>query len=140
MSNNSIRYFRHALALDEHRGKFHPSYYKQSRVHDEAAIADVLEEQPPNEQHPRTMTEATVVSSPPVTPAAAAFKKVESEIVRPGMKKGPKRSREFSQAYLFENELNRENGQETDSLEVWFAGVHTGAFAKALGYTINSSS
>ncbi|TFK52545.1 hypothetical protein OE88DRAFT_1417444 [Heliocybe sulcata] len=29
-TNNAIRYFRHALALDEHRAKFMPSYYHRS--------------------------------------------------------------------------------------------------------------
>ncbi|KAG6330688.1 hypothetical protein ID866_8400, partial [Astraeus odoratus] len=29
-SNNKIRYFRHALSLDEHRGRFRPIYYQKS--------------------------------------------------------------------------------------------------------------
>ncbi|KAG6328862.1 hypothetical protein ID866_10227, partial [Astraeus odoratus] len=29
-SNNKIRYFRHALSLDEHRGRFRPIYYQRS--------------------------------------------------------------------------------------------------------------
>jgi uncharacterized protein (DUF2235 family) len=39
-SNSSIRYFRHAVALDEHRVKFVPNYYRQSRDKDQANIDD----------------------------------------------------------------------------------------------------
>jgi len=37
-SNSSIRYFRHAVALDEHRVKFVPNYYRQSRDKDQAHL------------------------------------------------------------------------------------------------------
>jgi hypothetical protein len=128
-SNNAIHYFRHAIALDEHRGKFGPSFYKQSHEDEELAA------QQPNEQHLRSETEETLVSSPPVTPSSIAFNKTGSQNKKPGTKNGsPKLSKEHSQAHLFERKINRESGAKTNALEVWFAGVHTGAFVRVSEY------
>ncbi len=79
--NNGIRHLRHALALDERRIKFLPSYCVDPR-------------------------------------------KKKQEIMK---KNQIEKDEGCSAAKIYEDKVNAES-QESDVLEVWFAGVHTGEF------------
>jgi len=95
-SNSSIRYFRHAVALDEHRVKFAPSYYRRSRDQDQAHLND-WELQQIDGSHgahvPNGTDDDDEHTDHPIHPD-----KPEKKIHK---------------------------SQKTDSLEVWFAGAHT---------------
>lgn len=112
-SNSSIRYFRHALALDEHRAKFLPSYYKHSHDHED-------DEEEERARHAQEALDAALRDS---TNAVTRDKSQDGVPKRP---KGHGRTM-HSEAWIYENEVNRATGQKTDALEVWFAGVHTGS-------------
>jgi len=99
-SNNAIVHFRHALALDERRVKFIPSFCtggkpKPARVDSKVSESKVSEH-----------------SEMPSKNSAHKIKR-----------------RELSgKSSQFENHINAMSGQETDVEEVFFAGAHCGKF------------
>ncbi|KDQ53578.1 hypothetical protein JAAARDRAFT_197382 [Jaapia argillacea MUCL 33604] len=95
-TNNAIRVFRHALALDEHRTKFMPSFYKQSTI---------MEKQQPTATGTNTMP--TLRST---------FMRV------PGFKGDDHDDDDGDAVNAYENEVN--HGSVTDYKEVFFAGAH----------------
>jgi uncharacterized protein (DUF2235 family) len=138
-SNSSIRYFRHALSLDEHRAKFAPSYYKFAHDPEDDLVAEA-------NKHLREQTDATLVGHEDVkqshlggvgaTVAGVrsrtrwSFKKgqhdeddteEESNDQRPGHSRS-----KHSDVWIYETFVNQSTGLATDSQEVFFAGSHCG--------------
>jgi uncharacterized protein (DUF2235 family) len=109
-SNSSIQYFRHALALDEHRAKFMPNYHRSWENDEDITPAD-LEVQAQGLKNVSPSPEEGAIS--PSTPSAPE-------------KKGHPRHRQSTIQEMFEERINKSTGRKTDSLEVWFAGAHTG--------------
>lgn len=103
-NNTAIRYFRHALALDERRAKFTPLYHFST-----AQKCEKLE--------------------PDMKPAAglSALKEATGAFAGGGAEEGYENlSRETAELLKYEKAVNEATGQTTDVLEVWFAGAHTG--------------
>ncbi|KAF8073979.1 hypothetical protein FPV67DRAFT_1739295 [Lyophyllum atratum] len=100
-SNKTIKTFRHALALDEHRGRFRPNNYHRPAPDDTAAALDP--------EHG--------------SPVVSSGKSDTAQLV------SPKRSGLFSR--MFKRPLKifldpvEEEGEDTDVLEVWFSGCHS---------------
>ena len=96
-SNRAIKTFRHALSLDEHRAKFKANHYNRPTEH-EKTLGTRPGEMPRSRVH---------------IPASPNFLKGKagSDADRGGVDDG----------------AERDDGQEeTDVLEVWFAGCHCG--------------
>jgi len=105
-SNNAMRCFRHALALDEHRAKFVPSFLhfsEQDEDDEETAYTDG--------------------SNSPVTPATPAIG--NSDFLSP--LRMTRTASAASDTTLVESFKPKKSAAEaaTDAKEVWFAGVHT---------------
>ena len=108
-SNSSIRTFRHALSLDEHRAKFKANVYHRS-----------------TEAEKKLGTKAGEM---PKAGALVVASQKEAKDGKSGEKHNPHHHRHKSfRAYEAEFDKNEANINETDVLEVWFAGCHTGAF------------
>lgn len=103
-SNTAITYFRHALALDEHRGKFIPNFYQASKSEQKLAES----EENASETRP---------SASPLTRATSNGKSPSEN----GKKKG---SKHMTESQLHQQAVNAKLGTVTDSKEVWFAGCH----------------
>lgn len=104
-SNTAIRYFRHAIALDEHRAKFRANHFQKSPPH-RHALGTQPGEMPRSNQkqrHPQ-----------PANGGAEPHHPHSHEGQKPGSKH---LERDYDQGAV-----------ETDVLEVWFAGCHTGSF------------
>lgn len=108
-SNSCIRWFRHAIALDEHRVKFLPSYWKSSHDYED-------EEEEKRAQSAMDALQKLLGLEKEETVAKDTVTK---------RLKGHSRN-QHSEVWKFENEINRATGMKTDAQEVWFAGVHTG--------------
>jgi uncharacterized protein (DUF2235 family) len=90
-SNTSIRYFRHAISLDEHRAKFKANHYHLQHPDDQKGTK--LGEMPrSNQRHPDY------------------------------------HRRHYHKGKVQSDEEHDDEPAETDVLEVWFAGCHTGKF------------
>ena len=103
-NNTAIRYFRHALALDERRAKFTPLFHIST-----AHKCEKLE--------------------PDMTPAAAlsALKEATGASAGGDAEEGDEDvSKENAERLAYEKAVNEFTGQTTDVLEVWFAGAHSG--------------
>ena len=113
-SNSAIRYFRHAVSLDERRAKFKANLY--NRPTKEENSLGVQPGEMPKSKQKRTS----------VIPAAVTkwVKDTKSEIVNT-LDKAQKE--ELEQA-KFENgfDMGDTNYLETNVDEVWFAGCHCG--------------
>lgn len=111
-TNDSIRTFRHALSLDEHRAKFRPSLYHRP-------------------------TPQTAVTAP----AEATSKEHRRPFLDVGFRRRPRKPRQslgdkerILQPPASEQEAENEDAANTlkrpdfvtDSKEVWFAGCHAG--------------
>ena len=101
-NNTSIRVFRHAIALDEHRAKFMPNFYHSSEQEQKEMLANI-------EAH-KHGRDATLVSE-------RSSRK----------KKRPNHRKTESQRH--EDAINARKGTATDAKEVWFAGCHCGAYS-----------
>ena len=100
--NTSIRVFRHALALDEHRANFLPNFYhnKQTLPISRPKISEAI---PAPASSAASVNEASLidVSIPEIAPTTKPHKKAIEY---------PKKDR----------------SAPTDVCEVWFAGCHSG--------------
>lgn len=103
-NNSAITYFRHALALDEHRAKFIPNFYHSSKREQE----DLWAEQQASKTRP---------SATPMASAVSNGKKPQEN----GTQKG---SKHMTESQLHQQAVNAKLGTQTDSKEVWFAGCH----------------
>ncbi|OCH91234.1 hypothetical protein OBBRIDRAFT_834390 [Obba rivulosa] len=111
-SNTTIKTFRHALSLDEHRAKFRPSLYHR----------------------PSPDSQSTTPSS---TPSSSASPAVKAEVIAKLQKKLKRQNRlkfwkkakltlpESSEDKYSQLGPQDEPITQTDVLEVWFAGCHT---------------
>lgn len=107
-NNTAIRYFRHALALDERRAKFTPLFHAMSAEQDDK-----------NTEKTTMNAEAAVAALKQATGISTA-----EEPTPGGTRKVPEREKSVYEEY--ERKVNDETEQETDTLEVWFAGAHAG--------------
>ncbi|KAH8806595.1 hypothetical protein DL96DRAFT_1537019 [Flagelloscypha sp. PMI_526] len=104
-ANTSIKTFRHALALDEHRARFRPNTF-------------------------RIMTEAPPNSSFQVAPRKGKkrFRFFRRQSLSPPSTSSPERDLEAGSPSFTPSSLSAEGNEEgltrTDALEVWFPGVH----------------
>lgn len=105
-NNSAVRYFRHALALDERRAKFTPLFHT------------VNSDQENKDKEP-TMDAAAAAAALMKASGASTAEKPE-----PGQRKVPQREQSHHEEY--ERQVNSETEQTTDALEVWFAGAHAG--------------
>lgn len=103
-NNTAIRYFRHALALDERRAKFTPLFHTLSMNKDPEAKPE-----------------------PDMTPGASlsTLKDAIGASAGGDDKEGGD-DQEQNERSEYEKSVNDATGQTTDALEVWFAGAHTG--------------
>jgi len=127
-SNSSIRTFRHALALDEHRAKFVPTFY-----HWPAPSSSANKKNPERAGSAVGSASTSAAKVESVGPLAdeeqgethlldtkAKETKRRWSLFR---KKGGPRGRKSSVAVLADD--SEEGKPETDVKEVWFAGCHT---------------
>ena len=100
-SNDAIRVFRHALALDERRVRFKPALYRYTHTKDALGI------------HPGDMprNDTTWAVADPEELQPLLFQNYREQ----------HRSREAS-----EEQFCKGHAHKTDSKEVWFAGCHCG--------------
>ncbi|KAI0714718.1 hypothetical protein C8Q76DRAFT_767966 [Earliella scabrosa] len=107
-SNSAIRYFRHALALDEHRVRFKPALYRYSTPQ-EAKLGTQPGDMPTGD--------TTIATS-----HARSWSWASS-----GKREKLREQRKFERAFS-ESDASSHQGdgkeKETDVLEVWFAGCH----------------
>ncbi|KAF7797946.1 hypothetical protein EIP86_009153 [Pleurotus ostreatoroseus] len=111
-SNTAIRYFRHAVSLDEHRAKFKANLYNRP-TEEEAKLGVQPGDMPkPNNSVP---TSGSIWN---VELLKDLYKKVEAT--------RPKNSaqEEEEQHSRLETSYDMDEKSETDVLEVWFAGCH----------------
>ncbi|KAI0354699.1 hypothetical protein OH77DRAFT_1425794 [Trametes cingulata] len=108
-SNRAIRVFRHAVALDERRARFQANLYKHPSQQ-EAARGTRPGDMPRADTE--YATRVAVLDAPP--------QKLKKE--KKGGKGGGGGRRKYER--LFNSEDACEHGEETDVLEVWFAGCH----------------
>jgi hypothetical protein len=90
-NNSAIRHFRHAIALDERRSKFHPLFHASSLEDDEK------DEDSDNEEDPNSLLTRLKQSA--------------------GTSEDPEAGKDAAAAQ-YEKEVNEEVGQKTDALEV----------------------
>lgn len=136
-SSNHIRYFRHAISLDERRVRFQPNFWlpgfplncpeRHQLFHDKDA----------------TLLDAPLTASPPLTPSASTFgngngKKAKDCKHDEDKKKGKNKLRSMEQEFNnIQHSINRTLSTnegyvedvatyKTDVLEVWFTGCHAG--------------
>lgn len=134
-SSNHIRYFRHAISLDERRVRFQPNFWlpgfplncpeRHQLFHDKDA----------------TLLDAPLTASPPLTPSASTFgngngKKAKDCKHDEDKKKGKNKLRSMEQEFNnIQHSINRTLSTnegyvedmatyKTDVLEVWFTGCH----------------
>ena len=112
-SNTAIRYFRHAVSLDEHRAKFKANLY--NRPTDAEAKLGVQPGEMPK--------------SPAAPPAVTSFSMETVDMIKKWVSstKGSVDDEEEEVTrleVLYDNEISEKT--ETDVLEVWFAGCHCG--------------
>ena len=107
-SNNAIEHFRHAIALDEHRVKFIPSYFTGGETEKEK-----------KEREERERINATV-SDRKAAISEGSHHKMERRTAS-----------ESSFVFEYETGVNASSGQITDVKEVFFAGAHCGTFCSS---------
>ncbi|EJD04194.1 uncharacterized protein FOMMEDRAFT_167433 [Fomitiporia mediterranea MF3/22] len=103
-TNSSIRVFRHALSLDEHRVKFMPNFYHHSPDSD-----------------PKS---AETAGSEAITAVPKTFSSPDQGAVKVNKPKAKKMGKHRSESEMFEATVNAQSGVDTDVLEVFFAGCH----------------
>ncbi|TFK34711.1 hypothetical protein BDQ12DRAFT_726579 [Crucibulum laeve] len=151
-SNSSIKTFRHALSLDEHRTKFRPNSYHRSAPNAAGAAKDpehatpVMERAAPplavtgngkakettNGKDSKTTTSisTTSSSSSPSSSDSDDKKKLNEKLKAKKEKKGKPKGRGVGFGFLrptkksFTPDLV-ESGVPDDVLEVWFTGCHS---------------
>jgi len=112
-ANQTIKVFRHALALDEHRAKFRPNLYHRATPEQKEAAK-------------KTKKPKSGSKEPKSTPKAKQLKLEDIPAVKALNGKEPLSS------VLPHTQLTKDDGQNegddveggTDILEVWFAGCH----------------
>ncbi|RFU34696.1 hypothetical protein B7463_g1610, partial [Scytalidium lignicola] len=109
-STGSIHYFRHAMALDEHRAKFQVLHW-QNQHHDGHAKDNAKKNRPHGETNQKSGSRPTKPERRSSTPASH-LKKIDQ--------KNTQRRLEAK----FEHDEQNVNDIVTDVVEVWFAGCH----------------
>ncbi|KAF8895648.1 hypothetical protein BD779DRAFT_1609141 [Infundibulicybe gibba] len=112
-SNKSIKTFRHALSLDEHRAKFRPSHYYQT---------------------PSTPSATDSEASPVI--AAKAPINPDVEAAKAGVLKRKGFLRRLSPKWLSSRDISPmeiEEGDPTDVIEMWFSGCHSDVGGGSVG-------
>jgi hypothetical protein len=132
-TNTSIHYFRHAVALDERRAKFIPSFYHKD-AHQEHDSDNEAEAQEDTQAASKTMLDHVedLVKIGQLEQKALDFAKELADRAAVIEKQGrlhrrptrEKTSEAFELEHLWNTSLQ---DAESDAKEVWFAGVHTGA-------------
>ena len=103
-SNNTVEHFRHAIALDEHRVKFIPSYFTGGETEKEK-----------KERKARERDESVTVSGYNEAVSEETPLMIEERTAS-------------ESSFKFEKYVNKTSGQVTDVKEVFFAGAHCGTF------------
>ncbi|KAL4250658.1 hypothetical protein ABKN59_005360 [Abortiporus biennis] len=128
-ANQTIKVFRHALSLDEHRARFRPNLYHRPAPDPKSASND-----PEHASFAATDVSSVVASSEKSTSKLTAkFKK----LIPPTRKKKAKQTANKlgfrgngrlgitkKGKYVFKDSAGDEIAGGTDVLEVWFAGCH----------------
>ena len=122
-SNNGIKFLRHALAMDERRVKFLPSFVAGGRS-DSSSVS-------PTDSPSGGATAQALPQEPMPSPVAPEPKDGQHKLPESNGKKGKKRpdakrAKESVQK-MYEDALNARE-PPCDVKEVWFAGVHAGMF------------
>ena len=133
-SNTAIRYFRHAVSLDERRAKFKANLY--NRPTDEENKLGV---QPGEMPKPQAQTAAAAAAVKQATFAAQMHKMYDS--VSGSLKWKAKPDHDGEDDWKHDRSDYAASGatkKETDVLEVWFSGCHCGrlrlSYSGALKY------
>ncbi|KJA23235.1 hypothetical protein HYPSUDRAFT_138053 [Hypholoma sublateritium FD-334 SS-4] len=117
-SNSSIKTFRHALSLDEHRAKFQPNFYHRTAPNAKAARLD-----------PEHASACEVTSKPASAASSASLSEAGSQ-----ERKKKKRWSFFGRrgsvtvkktGKSIAPVLVEDDGEPDDVLEVWFSGCHS---------------
>lgn len=113
-SNNSIKTFRHALSLDEHRAKFRPTTYHRPAPTELTAQLDPEQASSPTRSDDSSSSDAERSSLPEKKRKRWGFfgRGQKAKVKKTGKATAP----------LFVEEGNPE---PDDVLEVWFAGCHS---------------
>lgn len=114
-SNTSVRTFRHAVSLDEHRAKFKANLFNRP-TKAEAQLGTHPGDMPKSDGIPTTLATGIDGSSSGTSSGKHG---------KNGVHKRPGNSRR-----KFEREFSERDGhiEQTDVKEVWFAGCHCGAY------------
>ncbi|KZT12113.1 uncharacterized protein LAESUDRAFT_670416 [Laetiporus sulphureus 93-53] len=132
-NNTTIKTFRHALALDEHRAKFRPNLYHHPT--------------PPAQANDKTARQQNVASPPPAdrTPRKDSSQRFSRGILRQALRKRSMNQGSSGEGWATlptanadlgwsqESEKAEEIVNGTDVLEVWFAGCHCDIGGSAVG-------
>ncbi len=113
-SNTAIRYFRHAVSLDERRAKFKANLY--NRPTEEEAKLGVQPGEMPKPSNV-TSSDGSVFN---VQLLKDLYKKVEATRSKSNAQE------EEQEDSRLETSYDESGKSETDVLEVWFAGCHCG--------------
>ncbi|TCD62865.1 hypothetical protein EIP91_006271 [Steccherinum ochraceum] len=109
-SNESIKTFRHAVSLDEHRAKFKANLFNRPTKEEEDLGT-----------HPGDMPKSTGEGADAVTSPFADF---VSKAANGGTSKSAKKKTKDERTMEREFSEGDKCNHETDVLEVWFAGCH----------------
>ena len=122
-SNSAIRTFRHAISLDEHRAKFKPNFY--NRLTEEEAKRGTKKGQMPK---------------PGEDFSAQRRDKADAKLETHKNRKGSHHSHKSLPQHEAKFDADTQSTNETDVLEVWFAGCHTGMSSEDISYHCSYSS
>lgn len=132
---NSIRYFRHAMALDEHRAKFKVCRWQQQNPDLARRVTETVDKTPTahlSRGIARTLTLCGIKSENTTQLDASKIKAYET-----GLEYGPSHqpsndaSKRDEEQYALQKEFEEYDASrrerhllKTDALEVWFMGAH----------------
>jgi hypothetical protein len=136
-SSNHVRYFRHAISLDERRARFQPNFWlpgypmnkNEPQVKGKKKSKKQEPKQEQDDEDTKIFTESPV-STPPASPSAVVHNAKVAQGEHNGKHKLRRDESEFNE---MERSIIKQSGEayvedaktyETDILEVWFAGCH----------------
>ena len=121
-SNTAIRYFRHAVSLDERRAKFRANLYNRATEREAA-----LGVQPGEMPEPQAQTAAEAKAETLTAKMYDIYNTVSKSY---GKKRKTHEESDLDDVKHAHDDDDGESGpQETDVVEVWFSGCHCGTFA-----------
>lgn len=127
---NSIRHFRHAMALDEHRAKFKVCQWRQDNpsMHSNPKRRDTVDLTPSG----RFRRRLGVQKTPPIANAMGP-----NGVDRPGSKQSNDSRDSLEDKFIEQDKMkHRHRYFETDVLECWFMGCHADVGGGAVGNDI----